>query len=74
MWLIDCGEVIDPTQTDNTHPTLAFSLDDSKRNILPKEFQIESLPTFFFVKNGKIIDTIKGAQPEELRNKIVSYG
>ncbi len=41
---------------------------------MPKEFRAEALPTFFFVKNGKIIDTIKGAQPEELRNKIESHG
>ena len=36
-------------------------------------FNITSLPTFYFYKNGKRVEILKGARPKELENLIVIH-
>ena len=36
-------------------------------------FNISSLPTFYFYKNGEKVASLKGARPKELENLIVKY-
>ncbi len=42
-----------------------------KNSELASKFSVRSIPALFFLKNGKIVDTINGAVPENiLRDKL----
>ncbi|KAF7809192.1 thioredoxin H2-like [Senna tora] len=38
-----------------------------------KEFKVEAMPTFIFIKKGEVVDTVLGARKEDLKNQIEKH-
>jgi thioredoxin 1 len=38
-----------------------------------QEFAVEAMPTFLFVKKGKVVDKVVGARKDELQKKIEKH-
>lgn len=39
-----------------------------------EEYQVEAMPTFLFLKEGKEVDRVVGARKEDLQAKVASLG
>ncbi|EFH70267.1 hypothetical protein ARALYDRAFT_891439 [Arabidopsis lyrata subsp. lyrata] len=39
-----------------------------------KEFKVEAMPTFVFMKEGEILDHIIGAEREKIQEKLLKHG
>ncbi|RAJ10906.1 thioredoxin [Chitinophaga skermanii] len=49
-----------------------FNVEDNPR--IPPQYDVHSIPTFLFFKDGKLLDKIVGAHPkEEYENRIEKY-
>lgn len=38
-----------------------------------REFEVQAMPTFIFIKQGKVVDKVVGAKKDELEKKIANY-
>lgn len=38
-----------------------------------RQFEVQAMPTFLLMKNGKVVDKVVGAKKDELRNKIEQH-
>ncbi|KAI4326100.1 hypothetical protein MLD38_031446 [Melastoma candidum] len=55
-------------------PSVLFlKVDVDELNTVAQEWAVEAMPTFMFVKGGKIVDKVVGARKEELQQNIVKY-
>ncbi|KAJ1701418.1 hypothetical protein LUZ63_001197 [Rhynchospora breviuscula] len=56
------------------HPQIIFlKLDIDQLGSVAQEWNVTSVPTFFFVKNGKTIDTVRGADKNGLERSIALH-
>jgi len=62
------------TELSQKHPQLVFlKVDVDKLRELSETWNVQAMPTFVFIKNGKQIDTLVGADKSELEKKVKSY-
>ncbi|KAL5725050.1 hypothetical protein ACHQM5_008237 [Ranunculus cassubicifolius] len=55
----------------NTFPHVSFvKIDVDELADVAKEFQVQAMPTFLLIKNGKPVDKVVGAKKDELQRKI----
>lgn len=38
-----------------------------------KEWSVEAMPTFIFLKEGKLVDTVVGAKKEDIHQTIIKH-
>ncbi|KAJ3705814.1 hypothetical protein LUZ61_009519 [Rhynchospora tenuis] len=56
------------------HPQIVFlKLDIDQLGSVAQEWNVTSVPTFFFVKNGKTVDTVRGADNNGLERTIALH-
>lgn len=56
------------------HPQVVFmKLDIDQLGSVAQEWNVTSVPTFFFVKNGKTVDTVLGADKNGLERSIALH-
>ncbi|KAJ4745960.1 thioredoxin family protein [Rhynchospora pubera] len=56
------------------HPQIVFlKLDIDQLSSVAQEWNVTSVPTFFFVKNGKTVDTVRGADKNGLERSIALH-
>ncbi|OON20171.1 thioredoxin [Opisthorchis viverrini] len=51
-----------------------FKINADNNEELVKEYNINSLPTFIFMRDGKVIREISGSDEQALRDAIANYG
>ncbi|XP_047332768.1 thioredoxin H-type 2-like [Impatiens glandulifera] len=55
-------------------PTVTFlKVDVDELEQVAKDWAVESMPTFMFLKEGKIVDKVVGAKKEELQQTIAKH-
>ncbi|CAK8569044.1 unnamed protein product [Lathyrus sativus] len=56
-------------------PHITFlKVDVDELKVVSEEWGIEAMPTFLFLKEGKVVDKVVGAKKEELQLKISKHG
>jgi suppressor of tumorigenicity protein 13 len=56
------------------HPQVVFfKLDIDQLGSVAQEWNVTSVPTFFFVKNGKTVDTVVGADKNGLERSVAMH-
>jgi len=73
-----CGpcKIITPfySELSEKYPQLVFlKVDVEEMPELSATWDVQAMPTFFFVKDGKQIDKLVGANKPELEKKVISY-
>uniref|UniRef100_A0A2N9EBS4 Thioredoxin domain-containing protein n=1 Tax=Fagus sylvatica TaxID=28930 RepID=A0A2N9EBS4_FAGSY len=48
-------------------------IDVDELSSVAQEFAVEAMPTFLFVKKGKVVDKVVGARKDELQKKIEKH-
>ena len=43
------------------------------KQAVAQEFAVEAMPTFIFIKKGKVVDKVVGARKDELQTKIEKH-
>ncbi len=62
------------SELSEKYPQLVFlKVDVDEMPELSSTWDVQSMPTFMFIKNGKQIDKLVGANKSELEKKIISY-
>lgn len=51
---------------------LVLKVDVDKNDALSRKYNVARYPTFFFLKNGRIIQQLNGSDPDKIRNVIVT--
>lgn len=51
-----------------------FKIDVDELQAVAKEFKVEAMPTFVFLKEGEIVDRVVGAVKEEIQQKLMKHG
>ncbi|XP_021762296.1 thioredoxin H2-like [Chenopodium quinoa] len=55
----------------NKYPDVEFAkIDVDELPDVAKEFEVQAMPTFIFLKKGKVVDKVVGAKKDELEHKI----
>ncbi|OIW15598.1 hypothetical protein TanjilG_08174 [Lupinus angustifolius] len=57
----------------NTPAVTFLKVDVDELKTVAEEWGIQAMPTFLFLKEGKIVDTVVGAKKEELQLTIVKH-
>ncbi|GFP95158.1 thioredoxin h-type [Phtheirospermum japonicum] len=57
-----------------TPHVIFLKVDVDEVEALAKEYQVEAMPTFVFIKEGNIVDKVVGARKEELQLKVTTHG
>lgn len=73
-----CGpcKMITPfySELSEKYPQLVFlKVDVDEMPELSATWDVQAMPTFFFIKDGKQIDKLVGANKPELEKKVISY-
>ncbi|KNA10408.1 hypothetical protein SOVF_144660 [Spinacia oleracea] len=73
-----CGpcKVIEPAvkAIANKFPSVEFAkIDVDELPDVAREFEVQAMPTFIFIKQGKVVDKVVGAKKDELEKKIANY-
>lgn len=55
-----------------TH-VIFLKVDIDELESVAKEYEVEAMPTFVYIKEGVVVDTVVGAKKEELQNTIVKH-
>ena len=56
------------------HPTLRFALVDAEQlQEVTELYPVESVPTFIFIKAGKLVDSLEGANQAALTHKVAQH-
>ncbi|CAI9784172.1 unnamed protein product [Fraxinus pennsylvanica] len=56
----------------SSHPDIDFLLVDvDEVKELASKMEIKAMPTFLFMKEGAVVDKLVGANPEEIKNRVV---
>ncbi|VVB07576.1 unnamed protein product [Arabis nemorensis] len=50
-----------------------FKVDVDEMSSVAKEFEVEAMPTFVFMKEGVVIDKVVGAAKEEIQAKLEKH-
>ncbi|GAU16464.1 hypothetical protein TSUD_166960 [Trifolium subterraneum] len=50
-----------------------IKIDVDELSDVAKEFNVDAMPTFVFLKKGKVVDKVVGAKKDELQNKIKEH-
>ncbi|KAL3639126.1 hypothetical protein CASFOL_017033 [Castilleja foliolosa] len=56
-----------------TH-VIFVKVDVDELEAVAKEYAVEAMPTFLFIKEGKEVDRLKGARKEDLQLKVTTHG
>lgn len=51
-----------------------FKIDVDELQSVAKEFKVEAMPTFVFMKEGEIVDRVVGAAKDEIHEKLMKHG
>ncbi|KAL1207742.1 Thioredoxin H5 [Cardamine amara subsp. amara] len=51
-----------------------FKIDVDELQAVAKEFKVEAMPTFVFLKEGEIVDRVVGASKDEIQQKLMKHG
>ncbi|ESQ30960.1 hypothetical protein EUTSA_v10011873mg [Eutrema salsugineum] len=51
-----------------------FKIDVDELQSVAKEFKVEAMPTFLFMKQGEIVDRVVGARKEEIDQALIKHG
>ncbi|XP_011083608.1 thioredoxin H-type [Sesamum indicum] len=57
-----------------TPHVMFLKVDVDELKSVAQEYEVESMPTFLFLKEGKVVDKIVGARKEALQEKIAEHG
>ncbi|KAK7827687.1 thioredoxin h5 [Quercus suber] len=73
-----CGpcQFIEPTfkELSSKYTNVDFvKIDVDELEAVAQEFAVEAMPTFIFVKKGKVVDKVVGARKDELQTKIEKH-
>lgn len=61
-------------QLADTFPNMKFlKVEAEKFSDITEKYEVSSVPSFVFLRGGKILDRVEGANPPELVNKIKSH-
>lgn len=52
---------------------LFFKVNVDQCEDLANEYEISSMPTFVFIKNGKVVETFAGANYDKVRSTVLKY-
>ncbi|BAT77733.1 hypothetical protein LR48_Vigan09g027400 [Vigna angularis] len=66
------GPVLVEIAKKMTHVTF-LKVDVDELESVSREWEIEAMPTFLFLKEGKLVDKVVGAKKEELHAKIIEH-
>lgn len=56
------------------NPTVKFiKVDVDKFNDIAKGYEIAAMPTFIYLKEGKEVDRVKGADERKIKEKVAEY-
>ncbi|XP_010494264.1 PREDICTED: thioredoxin H3 [Camelina sativa] len=50
-----------------------FKVDVDELNTVAKDFDVQAMPTFIFMKEGVVVDTVVGAAKEEILAKLEKH-
>ncbi|CAN7139277.1 unnamed protein product, partial [Brassica rapa subsp. narinosa] len=51
-----------------------FKIDVDELQSVAKEFKVEAMPTFLFMREGEIVDRVVGARKEEIHQTLMKHG
>lgn len=51
-----------------------FKIDVDELQSVAREFKIEAMPSFVFMKEGEVVDLVVGAMKEEIHQTLVKHG
>ncbi|CAG8661887.1 9956_t:CDS:2 [Funneliformis caledonium] len=72
-WAQPCSQMNEVfTELASKNASLKF-VDAEKFSELSESFEIAAVPTFIFLKNGKIAERVDGANAPELSNRVAKY-
>ncbi|KAL0325769.1 UNVERIFIED_CONTAM: Thioredoxin H-type 1 [Sesamum radiatum] len=57
-----------------TPHVIFLKVDVDELKSVAQEYAVEAMPTFLFIKEGKVVDKVVGARKEELQEKITKHG
>ncbi|KAK4481415.1 hypothetical protein RD792_012308 [Penstemon davidsonii] len=57
-----------------TPHVIFLKVDVDELKTVAEEYEVEAMPTFLFLKEGKIVDKVVGAKKEDLQAKITEHG
>ncbi|KAL3640920.1 hypothetical protein CASFOL_015888 [Castilleja foliolosa] len=57
-----------------TPHVIFLKVDVDELQVLAQEYKVEAMPTFLFIKEGKVVDTVVGARKEDLQVKVTTHG
>jgi thioredoxin 1 len=73
-WCMPCkmiAPVYDDMSEEECYEDVAFlKVDVDEAPAISERFKVMSMPTFIFLKNGKVVDRFSGASVEKLRETI----
>lgn len=74
-WCAPCrmmGPVIEQLALEYEGRAKVGKINVDEEHALAQQFQIISIPTFIFIKNGKVIQQLTGARPKEELQSLLS--
>ncbi|KAG5388385.1 hypothetical protein IGI04_029926 [Brassica rapa subsp. trilocularis] len=51
-----------------------FKIDADELQSVAKEFKVEAMPTFLFMREGEVVDRVVGARKEEIHQTLMKHG
>ncbi|KAL0366080.1 UNVERIFIED_CONTAM: Thioredoxin H-type 1 [Sesamum radiatum] len=57
-----------------TPHVIFLKVDVDELKTVAQEYSIEAMPTFLFIKGGKVVDKLVGAKKEDLQSLITKHG
>jgi len=75
-WCEPCNKIskdVNELESKYDNRILVLKVDVEECDDITEHFKINSMPTFLFIKNNKLIDTVKGANMSLVNQTIVLY-